>query len=226
MKRGDENQMTIKKKFILLLIIAISFTFLSLLFYSYMLAKGNAELSSHIILVIVLLSRFIWPILFVAIWSICVKYYVMNEKKALGTESDTQLAFGIYSCTAVIVVFGVMLLYLSSFLIEFQIEHKLYIGELSRWSYGLKVSIIVCIIVLSIVLMIRRMNMTKKKSVALLAVSCLVFLVMITETRYLVRNADEEAFWIRLHKGVEFENENGPYVENPYTFSNYCGDEN
>lgn len=220
-----QRQMTIKKKYILSLIISVSFTVVSLLLYYYMLVRGNAELSSYTIWGIVVFARFVWPVLFVAIWGICVRYYVMNEKKVLGTESDTQLVFGICSCTAIMLAFGVTLLYLIGLLIGFQIEHRSYIDELSKWLCGMKISIIVCIIVLALVLMIRRMNMTKKKSIDLLVVSCLLFLVMITETKYLVKNADEEAFWIRINKGVEFEKENGPYVENPYSFSNYHGDE-
>jgi len=220
-----QRQMTIKKKFILSLIASVSFTVVSLLFYYYMLVRGNAELSSYTIWGIAVFARFVWPVLFVAIWGICVRCYVINETKVLGAERDTQLVFGIYSCSAIMVAFGVILLYLIGLLIGFQTEHRLYIDELSKWLYGMKLSIIVCIIVLTIVLLIRRMNMTKKKSIALLVGSCLLFFVMITETKYLVKNADEEAFWIRLHKGAEFEKENGPYVENPYSFSNYRGDE-
>lgn len=220
-----QRQMTIKKKFIFSMIISVSFTFFSLLFYSYMASRGNDGLSSRLILISYLFGCFIGPILFVVTWSICAINYVKNEKNVLGAEENKQLNFGIYSCLAVMAVFGTMMLYLISVLMEFRIEHRLYINELSKWTYGLEATIIVCAIALVFALVIRRKNMTPKKSVIMLVVSCILFLAVMTETKYLIDNAEEEAFWIRLYKGVEFTEENGPYVENPYSFSNYRGDE-
>lgn len=86
-----QRQMTIKKKFIFSMIISVSFTLFSLLFYSYMASRGNDELSSRLILISYLFGCFIWPILFVVTWSICAINYVKNEKNVLGAEENKQL---------------------------------------------------------------------------------------------------------------------------------------
>ena len=122
----------------------------------------------------------------------------------------------VYSGVLGMVAYGIMLLYFIVIGGEFLTEHWLYIDELSKWVGILAGMTLLCIIGLICIITQRRKINTIVRSIAVMVVTISIVLALGFVFRVCMENAEEEAFWIRLHKSVDFTEEHGPYVENPY----------
>ena len=54
------------------------------------------------------------------------------------------------------------------------------------------------------------------KCIVLLSTMICIVMVLLVYTSACMEGAEEVAFWIRLHKCVEYIEEHGSYVDNPY----------
>lgn len=204
------------RDFFISLTCLLIFTFLSICLYFYMITEGGYILSIGAALWIYLFMRFLLPLLLLAAWSISVEHYVYLELDALGDRKNKRFKLQVYSGVLGMIAYGIMLLYFIVIGGEFLTEHWLYIDELSKWVGILAGMTLLCIIGLICIIIQRRKINTIVKSIVVMVVTLSIVLALGFVFRVCMENAEEEAFWIRLHKSVDFTEEHGPYVENPY----------
>lgn len=213
------------KDFLISLSCSLIFTFLSICLYFYMITEGGCILSIGAAFWIYMFMYFLLPLLLMAAWSISVEHYVYLELDALGDRKNKRFKLQVYSGVISMIAYGIMLLYFIVIGGEFLTEHWLYIDELSKWVGILAGMTLLCIIGLICIITQRRKINTIVRSIVVMVVTISIVLALGVSTKIYMEKAEEEAFWIRLHKSVEFTEEYGPYVENPYSFSSYRGDE-
>lgn len=146
---------------------------------------------------------------------ICANIQVRIEMDALEAKCNKEKMQHIYTNMLIGVVFELLFLFVIIFLGVYAIRHRLYIEELLKW-VGIMVVIASGCFLCFLVNFSRRRKITKKRNKYNFLLASIIGIIAFLSILILMLLAENEANNIFFHKVVEFIEENGPYVENPY----------
>lgn len=149
-------------------------------------------------------------------WGTCIKKYVYLELEALGEQKNIQFHMQVYSGAFIMVAFGMIFLWLLAKEGEYLIKHWLYLDELADWVAIMTLLTVICVGGLLCVIFQRRKIDSDTKCIVAVFIAGCVMVSLVLGMNTCMEYAMDDASWVNFHKSVEFTQENGPYVENPY----------